>query len=77
MDKERALLERLERIDGLRAADAPAGVLLGEVRSLLVAAEEWAREAPGVPERVRDAIERSEEALKAGEIRSRSLVTSR
>jgi hypothetical protein len=77
MDTERALLERLERIDGLRAADAPAGVVLVEVRSLLVEAEEWAREAPGVPERARNAIERSEEALKAGEIRTRSLLASR
>ena len=29
VEKERAILERLERIEGLRQEDAPAGVLLG------------------------------------------------
>ena len=38
-------MERLERIDGLRQEDAPAGVLLDEVRALLSQAEDWVREA--------------------------------
>ena len=44
MEKQRAILERLERIDGLRQEDAPAGVLLDEVRALLSEAEDWMRE---------------------------------
>ena len=67
MAKERAILEGLERIDGLRRDDAPAGVLLDAVRSLLADAEEWVREDPDVPERAASAIERSQGALAAGE----------
>ena len=51
VEKERAILERLERIDGLREEDAPAGVLLDEVRALLADAEDWVREdqVPSAP----------------------------
>ena len=66
VEKERAILERLERIDGLRRDDAPAGVLLEEVRSLLADAEDWVREDQ-VPSRTADAVERAREALAAGE----------
>ena len=66
MEKERAILERLERIDGLRRDDAPAGVLLEEVRSLLADAEDWVRDEP-VPSRTANAVERAREALAAGE----------
>jgi hypothetical protein len=76
VETERALLERLERIDSLRAANAPPGVLLAEIRSLLEEAEEWARE-PSVPKRARAAIERSREAFETGEIRTESLAASR
>jgi hypothetical protein len=62
VEKERAILERLERIDGLRREDAPAGVLLDEVRALLSDAEDWVREE-GVPDRAARAVERSREAL--------------
>jgi hypothetical protein len=62
MEKERAILERLERIDGLRREDAPAVVLLDEVRALLSDAEDWVREE-GVPDRAARAVERSREAL--------------
>lgn len=68
MQKEHAILERLERIDGLRREDASAGVLLDEVRALLSEAEDWVREEPAVPQRASDAIERSREALAAGEL---------
>ena len=75
MEKERAILERLRRIDGLRQEDAPAGVLLEEVRSLLFEAEDWAREED-VPEAA-DAIERSKAALAAGESQSGRLLSAR
>jgi hypothetical protein len=67
VQKERAIWERLERIDGLRQEDAPAGVLLDEVRALLSEAEDWVREEPGAPQRAVDALERSKAALAAGE----------
>lgn len=66
VEKERAILERLERIDGLREEDAPAGVLLDEVRALLADAEDWVHEDQ-VPSRTADAVERAREALAAGE----------
>ncbi len=72
VEKERAILEGLERIDGLRREDAPAGVLLDAVRSLLSDAEEWVREDPAVPPSAAGAIERSKEALAAGESRSKT-----
>jgi hypothetical protein len=62
VEKERAILDRLERIDGLRRDDAPAGVLLDEVRALLSDAEDWVREQD-VPDRAAEAVERSREAL--------------
>jgi hypothetical protein len=38
-----AVLGRIERIQELDRADAPPAVLLGELRQLVVEAEEWAR----------------------------------
>jgi hypothetical protein len=70
VEKERAIWERLERIDGLREEDAPAGVLLDEVRALLSEAEEWVREETDAPERAVDALDRSKAALAAGERRT-------
>jgi hypothetical protein len=65
VEKERAILERLERIDGLRSEDAPAEVLLDEVRALLADAEDWVRDEP-VPSRTESAVERAREALATG-----------
>ena len=62
VEKERAIFERLERIDGLRRDDAPAQVLLDEVRALLSDAEDWVREE-NVSGRAAQAVERSREAL--------------
>jgi hypothetical protein len=76
VEKERAILERLERIDGLRVEDAPAGVLLDEVRALLSEAEDWVREA-GAPDEAVDAIARSRVALAAGELQARRMMTTR
>jgi hypothetical protein len=64
VEKERAILERLERIDGLRRDDAPARILLDEVRALLSDAEEWLR-ADDVPDRAARAVERTREALES------------
>ena len=43
MEEAGHVLERLERIDALRAADAPAAELLAELRSLVDEAQQWAR----------------------------------
>jgi hypothetical protein len=64
--RDRAILEGLERIDGLRREDAPAEELLAAVRTLLSEAEDWVREDPTVPSRAVEAIERSREAIAAG-----------
>ena len=63
VEKERAIVARLARIDGLREEDAPADVLLDEVRLLLAEAEDWVREDECVPPRTVDAVERAREAL--------------
>ena len=65
MEKEHAIYDRLERIDGLRREDAPAEVLLDEVRALLSEAEDWVRTEPGVLQRAAKAVERSKAALEA------------
>lgn len=77
VEKERAILKRLDRIDGLRRDDAPAGVLLDEVRALLSEAEDWVREKPGPPEAVVDALARSQAALAAGERRTEKMLLGR
>jgi hypothetical protein len=43
MDEAEAVLERIERIQELERAEAPAEVLLDELRQLVTEAEEWAR----------------------------------
>ena len=66
VEQARAVLDRLDRIDALRKEDAPAGVLLEEVRSLLSEAEAWIEvDRPG--ERAADALERCRDAVGAGE----------
>jgi hypothetical protein len=47
MDEVEAVLERLERIERLRGAGAPAGAMLDELRALLRDAEEWSRAEGG------------------------------
>ncbi len=76
VEKESEILDRLERIDGLRREDAPAAVLLDEVRSLLADAEEWLRAEPDAPGRAAAAIQRSREALAAGELRAERLIAT-
>ena len=48
MEEARKVIERLERIEELRRAEAPAAALLAEVRQLLREAEAWlVAEGPG------------------------------
>jgi hypothetical protein len=75
VEKARAVLERLDRIDSLREEDAPAAALLEEVRALLSEAEEWVREEPAG--RAAEALERSREALAAGERETANVLVGR
>jgi hypothetical protein len=77
MEKEHAIFERLERIDGLRKEEAPAGVLLDEVRALLSQAEDWVRTEPGVPSRAVEAVARSQAALETGERQTEDVLVTR
>jgi hypothetical protein len=77
MEKEHAIFERLERIDGLRKEDAPAGVLLDEVRALLSEAEDWVRTEPGVPSRTVEAVALSQAALETGERQTEDVLVTR
>ena len=73
VEEARALLERLERIEALRGADVPAGVLLAEVRSLLSEAEAWVEaDRPGA--RSEQALARCRDALAAGERRTEDVL---
>ena len=65
VEKEHAVYERLERIDGLRREDAPADVLLDEVRALLAEAEDWVRTEPGIPPQAAEAVERTKAMLES------------
>ena len=65
MEEARSVLERLRRIDQLKAQGVPAQVLLDEVRALLGEAEIWL-DAEGTPHRAATALDCSQEAL-AGE----------
>ena len=76
VEQERALLERLERIDDLRRDEAPAAVLLGEVRALLAEAEDWVQSEPSA-ERAVAAIERSRRALETGERAAGAILATR
>jgi hypothetical protein len=61
VDEARTVIRRLERIESLRGADAPAAELLAEVRQLLREGEAWL------------AVEREEDA--GGRPPARSLPT--
>jgi hypothetical protein len=47
VDESGAILERLERIEALDRAGAPASDLVEELRALLVDAEKWSRAEGG------------------------------
>jgi hypothetical protein len=63
MEEARSVLERLDRIDTMRRANAGPVELLGELRRLLHEAESWARAEGGdageaATASLRDALER-------------------
>lgn len=63
VEEARRVIERLERIDELRRAEAPAPVLLAEVRSLLAEGERWlaVEHADG---RAHDALDRCRASIE-------------
>jgi hypothetical protein len=65
MDEARAVLTRLARIEALEREDAPARVILEELRALVVEAEAWVRVEPAGTERAAGAIERLRSAVEA------------
>jgi hypothetical protein len=71
MDEARAVLARLERIDRLEQAGAPAQDLLEEVRSLLREAEAWVRAEPIATDRAEATLAATHEALLEGELADR------
>lgn len=63
MDEVRRVIARLERIETLKQAGAPAEELLGEVRALLRDGEAWLASEPGATERARAALDRCGERI--------------
>jgi hypothetical protein len=66
VDEARRVIERLDRIETLKRAGAPAESLLGEVRALLRDGEAWLASEPGGTERAREVLARCEERMGAG-----------
>jgi hypothetical protein len=67
MDEAARVLERLDRIDALRAAGAAPPVLLGEVRGLLCEAESWIRSEGAGTKGAERALDRCRAALEEHE----------
>lgn len=66
MDEARRVLKRLERIEMLRRSDAPAAVLLAQLRRLLAEGERWlAAERADGSDGARRALERCRRQLGA------------
>jgi len=63
MDRARAVLRRLERIEALEREGAPARSLLAEVHALVEEAEAWLVVEPDGAEAARAAVERCRDAL--------------
>jgi hypothetical protein len=66
MNEAARVLERLDRIDALRAEGAASPVLLGEVRELLSDAESWIRAEGRGTECAARALDRCRAALREG-----------
>jgi hypothetical protein len=64
MDEARAVLARLERIEALDRAGAPARTMIDELRALVVEAEAWVRAEPAPADSAEAAIERLRVALE-------------
>jgi hypothetical protein len=58
VEEARRVIERLDRIEDMRQAGAPAEELLGEVRALLRDGEAWLASEHGGTRRARDALAR-------------------
>jgi hypothetical protein len=67
MDEAERVLDRLRRIGSLERENAPADVLLGEVRALLAEAEVWVRSEGRENERAEAAVEALRGVLRGGE----------
>jgi hypothetical protein len=68
MEEAKRVLDRLERIEELRRGEAPAAVLLGEVRNLLAEGERWlAAERHGGLDDARAALDRCRTRLQPAE----------
>lgn len=61
------IFERLEHIERLDREEAPAEVLLPEIRALLVEAEAWVRSEARENERAEAAVQALRTALESGE----------
>ncbi len=61
------ILERLEQIERLGREEAPAEVLLPEIRALLAEAEVWVRSEARSDERAEAAVQALRTALESGE----------
>lgn len=72
MDEARRVLERLDRIDGLRRAAAGPAAIVEELRALVREGESWlaAERAEGT-ERAGATLDRLEQAVVAADRRSR------
>jgi hypothetical protein len=67
VDEARRVLTRLERIEELRRTDAPAAILLAQVKRLLAEGERWlAAERLEGSGRARDALDRCRTRLGSG-----------
>ncbi len=65
MEEARRVLDRLDRVEQLHLAGAPARSVLTELRELLAEAEQWlAAEGPGAEDAAR-ALDRCRDALDA------------
>jgi hypothetical protein len=68
MEEAHAVLARIDRIEQLDRAHAPAHELLQEVRALLREAEAWARREGEGSEPAADAIDRCRSALDGNRV---------
>jgi hypothetical protein len=63
VEEARRVIERLDRIETLKQAGAPAEELLGEVRALLRDGEAWLASEPGATKRAREVLDRCGERI--------------
>ena len=68
MDEARSVIRRLRRVDELERANAPAHIILAEVRALLAEAELWLLAEPEADLRAVAALARCRQALRKGRV---------